>query len=117
MYHSGAPELVAQAAGFVLAHAPTMLACLVGIVLAVVRWRRHPRVSALLLGGFGLLLVLAPTATLVNAALLPHLASRFGADTLRTLLPLLGMAGSVFAAAAYALLLWAALANRAPRAS
>ncbi len=35
---------------------PYILVCLVGIVMAVIRWQRHPGVSQLALLGFGLLL-------------------------------------------------------------
>jgi uncharacterized membrane protein len=35
---------------------PFLLACLVGLILAVIRWRRHPRVSLFATIGCGLLL-------------------------------------------------------------
>ena len=54
---------------------PVMLVVVAGIVFAIVRWRRHPKVSALTLAG----LVLYQVQSIVFAALyffLPRLATK-----------------------------------------
>jgi hypothetical protein len=104
-----------QAVGTMVAHAPAALACLVGMVLAIVRWKRHPKVSLCLLLGFVVLLVVPLTWSLVSAAVYPALHRQLGSGGFRAVVPLISLGNSLFVAAGYVLLFVAALAGRPAR--
>ncbi len=101
-----------QFLGFLLSSIPTILACAAGIVLAAVTWKRHPRVSRLLVIAFAVLFVLPGLAALESALLVPALVRNSGARSAGVLFGILGFGRSLVVGGAYALLAWAALAGR-----
>jgi len=60
------PSAVLSALPTLVSRSPLIVAQLVGIGLAVWRWKRHPKVSALALIGFGLLLFNTVVITLLT---------------------------------------------------
>jgi len=106
------PEFVLQAAGVLVGQAPVLLACVVGIALAAIRWKHHPRTSLLLVFGFSVLLLVPLFSALVSVAVFPVIYREMGTDKLRVVMPFLSAGTSLFAACGYLLLLWAALARR-----
>lgn len=64
-------------------YVPIVLVCLIGILVAVVKWRRHPRVSLWAILGFSISLVV-PLTNLLTLYRYPHY--------IRGLLPPIGIA-------------------------
>ena len=97
-----------------LGEAPVLLVYLVGLVLALVFWRRCPRPAMLTLIGTALLLVTA----LVQSFLFIYLVwarDEFGRERLGWMLSANGLMGSVMRAAAFALVLTAVFMARKER--
>jgi len=94
---------------------PVLLVCAIGVVLALLFWRRCPAAAALALIGVGLLL-LAAFGQAAAAALIASLArSSMSGGGYRWVMYGSAMAGSVLRAAAVGCLLAAALIGRKPR--
>lgn len=91
---------------------PVMLASIAGIVLAVVTWKRHPRVSLLLAIAFTVLLVIPSAYVLESSLLHPALMRYWGYGKAGFVFGILGFVRSLTVAVAYALLVWAALSGR-----
>jgi hypothetical protein len=90
---------------------PLLLVWLVGMIMAIVRWGRHPRVSA-----FVLIAVFAAAATSFGGQIvfrmLPHFSD---SANLSWLFPLVSGCMSILYAACWACMLFAAFAAREPR--
>jgi hypothetical protein len=92
---------------------PLFVVDLVGVILALVWWRRHPRVSLLTLLAIGLLASAAVGGSFLFAWLPYHLEQRgwsFGQTS--ALYPVMALIRSALGAVAYALLLSAIFAGR-----
>ena len=109
---SAAPEIAAQFVTTLIGLAPVIIASLAGIVLALVTWKHHPRVSVLMLAGFALLLIIPGISTILRASFYPVLFRQFTARDLRVVMPPLNIVTSVFTATAYGLLIWAVPTGR-----
>ena len=100
-----------------LAQAPMFLVWLAGLVVAIIRWQRHPRVSLLALIGLSLLLLETFIGTIMNIQL-PVLFSGWGwgAAEIGTFFIIKGFIQAVVAAIGFGLLLVALFGWRtAPR--
>lgn len=87
----------------------TMLAC---IIAAIVRWRRHPRVSLALVTGLGLMLLHAFIFALVYA-FVPELFARPGNyGLMRTVVNVISFLYNSSLAIAFGILLWAVFMKR-----
>jgi hypothetical protein len=92
---------------------PVYLALLVGIVLALVFWRRHPTVSLLAVIAFVLLLIVSVVGTFLSAYL-PIALQRQGVGTADVgyTVGIVNLVGSVVAGGAWAALLVAFFIGR-----
>jgi hypothetical protein len=93
---------------------PLYVVWVIGIVLAVVRWRRHPRVSLLLLVALVALLLTSLGLTLLRAWATHQMAGPAGwtGQQLSWFFSALGLLGVLVSAAAWGLTLFAALGWR-----
>lgn len=69
-------ELFSQYISYMLRRTPMLLVSLTGIVLAIIKWRKHSRVSLFLILGFSLYIFSALFFTAVNNWLYPVLSKR-----------------------------------------
>jgi hypothetical protein len=95
-----------------LAAAPILLVNTVGIVLAVVYWRRHPHASVLLVLGLGVLIIVPVIDIVVSTLGYPWLFRNARSATVRTVLSVIRVFWSILTAAGYGLLVSAVLADR-----
>lgn len=69
-------ELFFQYLSYMLRRTPMLLVALTGIVLAVIKWRKHSKASLFLILGFGLYIFSALFFTALNNWLRPVLSKR-----------------------------------------
>jgi hypothetical protein len=105
-------HIAGQLLAALLTTAPLLLVNAVGIVLAIVYWKRHPRASVLLVLGLGVLVVVPVLAALASTVGYPWLFRHARTDTVRTILPVVSGVWSVLTAVGHALIIWAVLADR-----
>ncbi len=101
-----------------LAQLPVYLVWLVGAIVAVVRWRRHPRVSLLAVAGLAVLFLSSLVSTAANSMLPMMVASgalRGSFSRMATVLAVCSIVFAVIAAVGYGLLLAALFSGRAPQ--
>jgi len=101
-----------------LTQSPLYLVWLGGAILALVRWRQHPRVSLLALAGLGVLFVDSLAGVALNAALPMMITSRVvlgGYGRVGAVLGVCNIVSTVVAAAGYGLLLAAVFSPRVPQ--
>jgi hypothetical protein len=92
----------------VVAQLPLLLVWLVGLVLAIVRWARHPKVSGLVL-----VAVFAAAGATFGAQIVFRLVPiLFDASNIGQVIPLISAVTSLIHACAWACLLAAAFGNR-----
>jgi hypothetical protein len=95
---------------------PVLVVDLVGVSLALVWWRRHPRVSLLTLLAIGLLVSVAVGGSFVFAWLPDHLQQRgWKFEEIIVLYPVMALIRNALGAMAYALLLGAIFAGRSSK--
>ncbi len=101
--------------GFLLAEIPVLLVWTAGLVIAVVRWRQHPRVSLLTVIALILMLVNLLVGMLLNI-LIPTWLSAQGSDSSEIILffTVKGFIQAVISAVAFGLLLAALFGWRKP---
>jgi xanthosine utilization system XapX-like protein len=106
-------ESLLPALGSLLSSAPIYVAMLVGIVLALLKWREHPRASGLALAGFGVILATSIVGALVMTTL-PHRMIEAGATTpeVGARMAMLGLARSFVSALGWGLLVGAIFIDR-----
>jgi hypothetical protein len=99
--------------GSLVVGSPVLVVDLVGIVLALVRWRRHPRVSQFALLAYGLFLVAWVGGSFLFAWLPDHLEPREGMFERRlTIMTVIGLIRNVFAVIPATLLMTAVFIDR-----
>jgi hypothetical protein len=110
-------ELVLLILGHLLARAPMLLVYLIGIVLALVWWRRYPAVSALTFAAMGLLLLLEILSTTTFAILPSHLVRdrQLRPEQYSWILMLVGVVLGLLRAFLFGLLLIAIFIGRKPK--
>ncbi len=92
---------------------PLFLVWLVGMIMAIVRWGRHPRVS-----GFVLIAVFAAAGTSFVGQIVFRMLPHFnGGINLARLFPLVSGCMSILHAVSWACMLFAAFGDREPQAS
>lgn len=104
--------------GRLISQSPVYLVWLGGAVLALVRWRQHPRVSLLAVIGLGVLSVNSLVSTVLNSALPLMVASRGLRGSFPRAANALGVCNillAVIAAIGYGLVLTAVFSGRAPQ--
>lgn len=100
--------------GGLLTQLPVLLVWVVGILLAVTRWGRHPRVSALLVAGLAIYVGMTLLAAGLNATV-PWFASTRPAAYVGLLLGIVSVGRSFIGAVAWGLVLAAVFADRSER--
>jgi hypothetical protein len=91
-----------------LAQLPVYLVLLVGMLLAGINWRKHPRVSLLAMVGIGLILISALVASFLGSSLPLFLHTRgLPARFMGTVLLVVNLARSLITATGWVLILWA----------
>ena len=90
---------------------PVLLVWAVGIVLAVAHWRRHPRVSALLVAGLAIYMVATLLVAFLNATT-PWFAARRPTAHVGLLLGIASVGRSFIGAVAWGLALAAVFVDR-----
>jgi hypothetical protein len=91
-----------------------LLLVLAGIIVAVVRWKRHPKVSLLTVSGLGLFIVRSLTFGSIFY-LLPRLHDRgFSYGSINSLYLVVEVCGDIFYSAVIVLLVSAVLSQRNP---
>lgn len=106
-------RLIGPALAQLMVQLPIWTALIVGLVIALVTWRRHPRVS--LLSSIALTIFLLQTllGALINVALPQIIASSgLGTSQLSGFLTIYGTGQSLISAVAWGLLLWAMFGAR-----
>ena len=95
---------------------PVLFVYLVGMVLAVVFWRRYPRPSAFTLTAMGLLILTSIGQTFVNLYFVVYrgIGQDWGPERLRWALTANTLVGSLVRAVAFGLLLAAIFVGREP---
>ena len=109
---SAGPATLSNIVTSLLTQAPVLLVMLIGLVLALTRWRRHPRASAFLAAGIAILFLGVLFGAMLNGAL-PWLASRTGGSRLGALVGAVSLVRSFVTAGAWGLVLAAVFADRA----
>lgn len=109
-----APDNMMESVRMILLQVPEILALFIGILVAIIQWRRHTRASFLLLLAFALLLILvivveffyywSPEHLFADAG--PILGNQF------TIYDMIMFGRSVVVAAAYILLIFAVYVGR-----
>ncbi|HEY0232067.1 MAG TPA: hypothetical protein VGC55_12510 [Dokdonella sp.] len=99
-----------------LAQAPTLLACVVGCILALVYWPQHRRPCAFLAGGCLLYLLASLGGSFATTYLVTQAADAGGRASMATQMAALGLVWGLLRAAGLGLLIVAALIERSPRA-
>jgi len=95
---------------------PGFLVELVGVILALVWWRRHPRVSLLTVLALGLILLLGVGGLFVFVWLPDHLRQRgWTFEQTTALLPVIMLARNVLGALAFTPLLFAIFIDRSSK--
>lgn len=109
----GTEEVLSSIVGTLIARLPVLIVWAAGVVIAVVRWQRHRRVSMLLVLGLAILFVNSIVAGFLDVWL-PIQLFRGGTHPPRVGLILTGrnILQSLIGAAGWALVLVAALAER-----
>lgn len=69
-------ELFSQFLSYMLRRIPMILVSLTGIVLAIIKWRKHSKTSLLLILGFSLYILSALFFTAINNWMYPVLSKR-----------------------------------------
>jgi hypothetical protein len=93
---------------------PSLLAMLGCILLAVIRWKRHPRVSLMVIISLMLLILHILTFTVIYIWV-PDAVMRSGWFSIQTMLTAMGFIYNVALAVPFALLLIAIFMQRKPR--
>jgi len=99
-----------------LAQAPTLLACVVGCILALVYWPQHRRACAFLAGGCLIYLLASLGGNVATAHLLAQATAAGTRASIGSQMAALGFASGLLRAAGLGLLIVAALIGRTPRA-
>ena len=99
-----------------LAQAPTLLACVIGCILALVYWPQHRRACAFLAGGCVIYLLASLGGSLATAYLVAQASDAGTRASIGTQMATLGLASGLLRAAGLGLLIAAALIERPPRA-
>jgi hypothetical protein len=99
-------EYVGSSLAVLMTRIPVFLTWLAGIVLAIIFWKKHPRVSLLITIGLGLMLVNSVVGTLVSVWM-PFALQERGMSIMQigSLLSVWGVASSLINAAIWVLLL------------
>jgi hypothetical protein len=99
---------------YFLPQTPMYAAWFIGLILAVVRWNHHPKVSLLVSLATVLLFLNAVVATLLQIWLIQHSRDQAGFSTVQmsTMLNALGFARTLVSAVGWALMLAAAFVGR-----
>ena len=100
--------------GGLLTQLPVLAVLLVGVLLAVTRWSRHPRASALLLAGLAIQLVMGLLG-LGLSAVLPWLVGSIPGARVGVILQLVTIVRSLISAVGWGLVLAAVFADRGER--
>lgn len=109
-------DLATSLFGAFLPSVPVYLAWLAGAVVAIARWRQHPRVSLLVIGALAILLFGSIVAGAFSA-ILPALLVRTDApEAAVSAAAFVAYARGLSDTLAFALLFWAVLADRDERA-
>ncbi len=87
---------------------PMLIVEVIGIILAINRWQRHPRASAMIVTGLSLM----AAASLASNGIRLWLTMNGPVSSIVTIYGAIGLASSVFHAAGVTLLLCGAFANR-----
>jgi len=98
-----------------LSAGPSLLVCLVACLLVGLEWRRGGRASKWAMLGFGLTALLVVGQVVWTLVSLTLSQTGGSTDSMRTLMPVLGLGLGTLHALAYGFLLMAVLAGRAPR--
>lgn len=87
---------------------PLYLVLLAGIILAAVKWRKHPRVSILAIAGFGLIILTTLLGSYVGTSLPVYLHTRgMPASSMGIVLMAVNLISIIFTATGWALIVWA----------
>ncbi len=113
MISLGTPVLSSLLGGL-LAQLPVLAVLLVGLLLVIMRWGRHPRASALLVAGLAIHLVVGLLALGLNA-MLPWLAGSIPGARVGVILQLVTVVRSLISAVGWGLVLAAVFADRGER--
>jgi hypothetical protein len=105
---------IIQFMGAMIGQMPLLAVYGLGILLAILWWGRHPKVSMLTCLAFGLMLVTSVTMTAVTVWLPIYMRekSAISMQDLRTTYIFVGLARSALHAGGLGLLLWAIYADR-----
>ena len=91
-----------------LAQLPVYLVLVGGITMAAMTWKKHPRVSALAMGGTGLILLAYLVSTFLGSNLPIYLHTRgLPARLMGSVLVVVNLARSLLVATGWVLVLWA----------
>ncbi len=108
-------EILSSALKSLAIQSPTLLAMLVGFVIALIRWPRHPAVSALVLMAVSVSILTMGTAAFVYAGL-PWLRDALDIHNMQIVYRVVNVISMILYAVAWGLLLTAAFGWRnAPR--
>lgn len=116
---SGEPGAIDTAAVFALVlasiagHSPVLFVMFAGAVLSVARWRRHPRISALVLSAV-LIAALTLLTSMVVSAVLPQIIVDWELPAIGWTTAIIGLVTTTLHAVAWGLLLAAAFGWRNP---
>lgn len=108
---SSSSTALGYALAMILPQLPTLLVWLVGLVLALVYWKRHPHASGRLVTGLVILAIVALLGTAQNAAM-PWLAQRYGASSIALVSGVSGIVRGVIAAVGWAFMVSAVFGDR-----
>jgi hypothetical protein len=87
---------------------PNVLVWLIGIILAVSRWRRHPRVSQISVVAFVIMIVITIISRFLNALLPMAMHDRgWTSDQIGSIFTVVGAITTLTSAVVWALVLWA----------
>jgi hypothetical protein len=86
---------------------PIYLIYITGIILAIISWNKHPKVSLLTLIGLLILIISGLTGTFINMWLPQFIFPRYGNYILGVITTIRGIISSLVVASAWGLILWA----------
>jgi hypothetical protein len=104
-------QFAVTALSILLPQLPIIGVMVVGIIIAVARWQKHPRVSVLLVIALSLEIASAIIYPLLTSILITSVAA---VSDMTTVLAITGLGGAVLRAVLFGLILWAAFGWRTP---
>lgn len=104
-------EILVIMLGSLLVRLPILLIWLVGVIIAIVRWQRHPRTSLMLVLGLAIL-TLASLIGVFWEAWLPQGAARIGVSRIGALASVYGIVQALISAVGWVLVIIAVFSKR-----